>query len=117
MSNSLKVIKVRRKTTTEAPTPVNAPAVVCPDREYCREFLQALIRGLVDQPETISVNYFIGERTTVYKVDCQQQSLGQIIGAKGRNISGIRTVISATMARKGIRAIIEIPYYTVSSAA
>jgi predicted RNA-binding protein YlqC (UPF0109 family) len=41
--------------------------------------------------------------------------LGQIIGAKGKNISGVRAVIAATMARKGIRAIVEIPYYSLAT--
>jgi predicted RNA-binding protein YlqC (UPF0109 family) len=88
---------------------------VCPEREKCRELLDLMIRGLVDNPESISVVYEMGDRTTVYKVNCSQKCLGQIIGAKGKNISGVRAVIAATMARKGIRAIVEIPYFCLET--
>lgn len=85
------------------------------DREQGRSLLETLIRGLVDYPETVKVTYMVGDKTTVYKVDCDQKCLGQIIGSKGKNISGIRAVLSATLARRGIRAIVEIPYFVVES--
>ncbi|MNY82900.1 hypothetical protein D3C86_2252860 [compost metagenome] len=53
----------------------------------------------------------MGEKTTIFKVDCDQKCLGQIIGAKGKNISGLRAIVAATMARQGIRAIVEIPFF------
>ncbi len=81
------------------------------DREDGKELLEKLIRGLVDYPETVIVSYSVGDKTTIYKVECDQRCLGQIIGSKGKNIMGVRAVISATMARKGIRAVVEIPYY------
>ncbi|KYG61005.1 KH domain-containing protein [Bdellovibrio bacteriovorus] len=84
-------------------------------REEGKELLQALIRGLVDHPDSIVVSYSFGDKTTVYKVECDQKCLGQIIGAKGKNINGVRAVISATLARKGVRAVVEIPYYCVDA--
>ena len=77
--------------------------------------LNTIIQGLVDYPETISVSYSVGDRTTVFKVECDKRCLGQIIGAKGKNISGVRAVIAAMMARNGIRAIVEIPYYCIET--
>nr|WP_295902802.1 KH domain-containing protein [uncultured Bdellovibrio sp.] len=102
--NELKVIRKRSE-------PKN-PDV---DREEGRQLLERLIRGLVDYPETVTVGFAMGDKTTVYKVECDQRCLGQIIGAKGKNITGIRAVISATMARKGIRAVVEIPYYCIEA--
>ncbi|KHD89586.1 MAG: DNA-binding protein [Bdellovibrio sp. ArHS] len=84
-------------------------------REEGKELLSTLIRGLVDNPESVVVSYSCGDKTTVYKVECDQKCLGQIIGAKGKNINGVRAVISATLARKGIRAVVEIPYYCVDA--
>lgn len=81
------------------------------DVESGRQLVELLVRGLVDTPELVSVIVQQGERTTIYRVVCEQQCIGQIIGSKGRNIGGVRAVIAATMARKGIRAIIEIPYF------
>ncbi|WP_374073466.1 KH domain-containing protein [Bdellovibrio bacteriovorus] len=85
------------------------------DREEGRQLLDRLIRGLVDYPESVNVSYSMGDKTTVYKVECDQRCLGQIIGAKGKNITGVRAVMAATLARKGIRAVVEIPYYCIES--
>lgn len=116
MSGSLEVKVIRRRSEASLQKEASsANAVTCPEREKGRELLYNVVCGLVDYPESIAVTYVVGERTTIYKVDCSQKCLGQIIGAKGKNISGVRAVIAATMARKGIRAIIEIPYFLVEA--
>ncbi|WP_413586258.1 KH domain-containing protein [Bdellovibrio sp. HCB274] len=79
-------------------------------RETGKKILCSILNEMLDHSDKVVVNYTVGERTTVYKVDCHPQSLGQLIGSKGKNIGGIRAVLSAMMARKGIRAIVEIPY-------
>lgn len=79
-------------------------------RQRGRQILQSILNEMIDYSENIVVNYSVGESTTVFKVECHPKSLGQLIGAKGKNISGIRAVIGAMMARQGIRAIVEIPY-------
>lgn len=104
--NEFKVIRKR-------PEPKNIDSEK--DREEGRELLERLIRGLVDYPESVNVSYSNGDKTTVYKVECDQRCLGQIIGAKGKNITGVRAVIAAILARKGIRAVVEIPYYCIES--
>jgi predicted RNA-binding protein YlqC (UPF0109 family) len=80
-------------------------------RENVRALLETIVRGMVDLPDSIKVTYMMGEKTTIFKVDCDQKCLGQIIGARGKNISGLRAVVAATMARQGIRAIVEIPFF------
>lgn len=119
MSGVMEIKVIRRRSTetrtNEEATTAATPAAVCPEREQCRVLLNTMIQGLVDYPETISVSYSVGDRTTVFKVECDKRCLGQIIGAKGKNISGVRAVIAATMARKGIRAIVEIPYYCIET--
>lgn len=79
-------------------------------RETGKKILHSILQEMLDHAEKVCVEYSVGDRTTVYKVNCHPQSLGQLIGSKGKNIGGIRAVLSAMMARKGIRAIIEIPY-------
>ncbi|WP_413559777.1 KH domain-containing protein [Bdellovibrio sp. HCB209] len=79
-------------------------------RETGKKILHSILHEMLDHADQVVVNYSVGDRTTVYKVNCHPQSLGQLIGCKGKNIGGIRAVLSAMMARKGIRAIIEIPY-------
>lgn len=80
-------------------------------REETRQILETIIKKMVNQPESIKVGYQIGERTTIFTVDCSKESIGRLIGSKGRNIASLRQVVCAIMSIKGIRAIIEIPYY------
>lgn len=78
-------------------------------REHARVILETILRNLVDHPDSIKVTYRVGERTTVYQVQCEKGNLGQIIGAKGKHIDSLRTIMLAITARQGIRSIIEIP--------
>ena len=79
-------------------------------REAGKEMILSVLRLMMDKPESIKVEFVVGERTTVFKIECHPETLGQLIGAKGKNISGIRAIVTAVMARQGIRAIVEIPY-------
>jgi predicted RNA-binding protein YlqC (UPF0109 family) len=78
-------------------------------REHAKNLLEEILKSLVDHPEKINVTYMVGERTTVYQVQCEKENLGQIIGSKGKHIDSLRTIMLAITARQGIRSIIEIP--------
>ena len=112
MSTPAEIKVIRKRSEVRAPATLDLGA----ERESCRELLQTMIRGIVDYPDSVKVAIQVGERTTIYRIDCDQKCLGQIIGAKGKNISGVRAVVAATMARKGIRAIVEIPYFAIAEA-
>lgn len=78
-------------------------------REEIRLLIDRIVRLLVDQPETVTVTTYVGPKTTVYRVDCAKENLGQIIGSQGKTIMGLRAVVHAMTARNGIRSIVEIP--------
>jgi predicted RNA-binding protein YlqC (UPF0109 family) len=78
-------------------------------REEVRVLIEKLVRYLVDQPDTVTVTTYVGPKTTVYRVNCAKDNLGQVIGAQGKTIMGLRAVVHAMTARNGIRSIVEIP--------
>lgn len=80
-------------------------------RDHMKSLLEEIVINMVGQSDHISVSYAVGEKTTVFKVDCPQEAIGRLIGSKGKNINALRTVVSAMMWTSGIRAIIEIPYF------
>lgn len=80
-------------------------------RDDMRSLLEELVVKMVGTSENVAVNFTIGEKTTVYKVDCPKEVLGRLIGSKGKNISALRVIVSAMMWQQGIRAIIDIPYF------
>lgn len=100
-NDDIKVIRVARR-----PAPDTSNDI----REAGKEMILTVLRLMMDKPESLKVDYTVGERTTVFKIECHPDTLGQLIGAKGKNISGLRSVVTAAMARQGIRAIVEIPY-------
>lgn len=109
--NFPKVIK--RAGITAAPnlTVVTDPEDLEQHREAGRRLVLDLVNELVTDPTSIQVNMEVGERTTVYRVDCAKSCIGQILGAKGKNINAVRTLIASITARKGFRAVVEIPFY------
>ncbi|MBO9665289.1 MAG: KH domain-containing protein [Bdellovibrio sp.] len=107
----LKVVRLPlRSSSTATAVSVQESELKDGARERGRSILQSILMEMIDHADHIVVDYSVGERTTIFKVDCHPRSLGQLIGSKGKNISGIRAVIAAMMARQGIRAIVEIPY-------
>lgn len=78
-------------------------------REEIREMVEHIVKLLVDQPESVTVTTYVGPKTTVYRVNCAKENLGQVIGTQGKTIMGLRAVVHAMTARTGIRSIIEIP--------
>lgn len=78
-------------------------------REEIRDIVEHIVRLLVDQPETVTVTTYVGPKTTVFRVNCAKENLGQVIGTQGKTIMGLRAVVHAMTARTGIRSIIEIP--------
>jgi predicted RNA-binding protein YlqC (UPF0109 family) len=86
-------------------------ANVDPDvyREEIRLLIEHVVRLLVDQPDTVTVQTYIGPKTTVFRVSCAKENLGQVIGSQGKTIMGLRSIVHSMTARIGIRSIIEIP--------
>lgn len=78
-------------------------------REDVRQLIEELVRFLVDEPESVTVVTYVGPKTTVYRVNCAKENLGQVIGTQGKTIMGLRAVVHAMTARTGIRSIVEIP--------
>jgi len=78
-------------------------------REEIRTLLESIVRRLVDDPNTVSVVIFLGPKTTVFRINCSKENMGQVIGSQGKTIMGLRAVVHAMTARIGIRSIVEIP--------
>lgn len=73
--------------------------------------LEKTIQCLVPYPETVSVSFERGEKTTVFKVSSSQKNLGHLMGKKGTTIQALRKVFSSITALQGFRSVIEIPYF------
>jgi uncharacterized protein len=73
-----------------------------------RQFIEFIVRALVDHPEEVDVSEIEGSRTTVYELRVGQGDLGKVIGKNGQTAKSIRTLLAAASARQGKRAVLEI---------
>ena len=71
-------------------------------------FLEYVIKGLVQNPDTVSITPVEREGMTVYEVRLDRQDVGKIIGRHGVTINAIRSLLLAGGARKGVRCSVEI---------
>ena len=64
------------------------------------EALEHLVRGIVDNPDEVSVRDKQLRRGSVLEVRVHPDDLGKVIGRGGRTATAFRTVVTA-LARKG----------------
>ena len=73
-----------------------------------KDFVEFIAKHLVDKPEEVEVTEVEGERVTVYELRVGDGDLGKVIGKRGQTAKAIRTLLSASAAKIGKRAVLEI---------
>jgi len=73
-----------------------------------KDLVEFLAKSLVDHPEEVSVSEVERDETTLLKLRVAQSDLGRVIGREGRTAKAIRVLLSASAARVGKKAILEI---------
>jgi predicted RNA-binding protein YlqC (UPF0109 family) len=73
------------------------------------ELLAYMARGLVDDPDSVSVDSFEEEDgTIVLELNVAQDEAGRLIGRRGRTISALRTVVKASATRANKRVLVDV---------
>ena len=65
--------------------------------------LEHLVRGIVDNPEDVSVRSRDGRRGETRAVRVHPDDLGRVIGRSGRTARALRTVVTALASGENIR--------------
>jgi len=73
-----------------------------------KDFLEFMVKHLVDKPHEVQINEIDGERTVVYELRVGQGDMGKVIGKHGKTAKSIRTLLAAASAKAGKRAVLEI---------
>ena len=73
-----------------------------------QEFLEYVVKGLVQHPEAVSVTPVERAGMTVYELRLDQSDVGKIIGRQGATINALRSLLLAGSAKKGLRCSVEI---------
>lgn len=73
-----------------------------------KEFVEKIVKQLVDNPDKVSVTEVDGERTTVIELRVAKEDLGKVIGREGRIAKAIRVLLSAATSREQKKCVLEI---------
>lgn len=71
-------------------------------------FLEYVVKGLVQNPGTVTVTPVERAGVTVYELRLDPADVGKIIGRQGITINAIRSLLLAGSVRKGLRCSVEI---------
>ena len=64
--------------------------------------LEHLVKGIVDNPDDVTVDLVTGRRGRTLEVRVHPDDLGKVIGRSGRTAKALRTVVAA-IGGKGVR--------------
>jgi predicted RNA-binding protein YlqC (UPF0109 family) len=73
-----------------------------------KEFIEFIVKHLVDNPSAVQVNEIDGERTVVFELRVGEGDMGKVIGRRGQTAKSLRTLLAAASAKLGKRSVLEI---------
>ena len=73
-----------------------------------REFVEFIVKHLVDKPDEVQVSVIEGEHTTVIELRVGEGDMGKVIGKRGQTVNSIRILLGCASAKTGKRAVFEI---------
>ena len=73
-----------------------------------QEFLEYVVKGLVQKPDEVTITPVERNGMTVYELRMNSADVGRIIGREGVTINAIRSLLTAGSAKKGLRCSLEI---------
>ena len=73
-----------------------------------QEFLEYVVKGLVQKPDEVTVTPVESGGQTVYELRLNQEDVGRVIGKQGVTINALRSLLTAGSAKKGLRCSLEI---------
>lgn len=73
-----------------------------------QEFLEYVVKGLVNHPEAVTVTPVAKDALTIYELRLHPDDVGKIIGRQGMTINALRSLLLAGSAKKNLRCSLEI---------
>jgi predicted RNA-binding protein YlqC (UPF0109 family) len=73
-----------------------------------KELIEFVAKGLVDKPEDVAIEQRVEGDTTVLELRVSKEDYGKIIGKQGRTIKALRTLVSASCAKQGLKFSLEV---------
>ena len=71
-----------------------------------KEFLEYIVKYLVEYPDDVRINEVIAENTILYEVIVAESDMGSLIGKGGHHVNAIRDLLKA--ATKGVHKHVQL---------
>ena len=73
------------------------------------KLLTDMVKAIVDNPDDVNVAVNESENTRIFELSVGEGDLGKVIGKRGKNVTALRTLLTAATAKEGgKRAILEV---------
>jgi uncharacterized protein len=73
-----------------------------------KDFIEYIVKNLVDQPDDVAIQCFEGERGMIVEIKVGQPDIGKVIGSRGNTIKALRTISTMVGARLGKKIRVEL---------
>lgn len=73
-----------------------------------KEFLENIVKQIVDKPDEVKIAEVEGNAVCIYELKVNSGDYGKIIGKHGQNANAIRTILGAVSGKNGKRCVLEI---------
>jgi hypothetical protein len=73
-----------------------------------QEFLDFVLRQIVDYPEDIVITKVEAPRKIVFQLRVRKSDIGKVVGKHGQTIAAIRSLLTAAASRHGQKAFLDI---------
>lgn len=73
-----------------------------------KEFIEYIVKNLVDSPESVDVRCYERDRGVIVEVRVGTGDIGKVVGRKGLTIKALRTIVMTACARLGTRVRVEL---------
>jgi len=73
-----------------------------------KELIEYVAKSLVDKPEDVVLEQRMEGNLTVLELRVSKEDYGKIIGKQGRTIKALRTLVSASCAKNGLKYSLEV---------
>lgn len=72
------------------------------------DFVEYVVKALVDHPEQVAVSEIFGAHNVVIEIRCHADDMGRVIGKNGKTIGAIRMLLTGLAAKQGRKAMLEV---------
>lgn len=76
--------------------------------EQDKEFLEIIVKAIVNNPNDVKVNRTVDERGVLLTLDVNPQDMGYVIGRQGQTARSIRTLLKIVGAKNNARVNLKI---------